>query len=116
MQADDAREAAGLARKRQKMEDGDADPLWRTWSLVKFNELETKEHARRAIEVPKEGTADAKEGVTVEVPANSTDGLDLVLHPDDLRRKTVAQLRCTSEKSFAEFPKKLDKLDYFDSR
>ena len=52
--------------------------------------------------------ADAKEGVTVEVPANSTDGLDLVLHPDDLRRKTVAQLRCTSEKSFAEFPKKLD--------
>ena len=56
------------------MEDGDADPLWRTWSLVKFNELETKEHARRAIEVPKEGTADAKDGAAMLPAGDATRG------------------------------------------
>ena len=60
MQADDAREAAGLARKRQKAEEGDAEPAYARWSTAKWNELETKEQERRAIAVPKEGEADPK--------------------------------------------------------
>mmetsp|Transcript_50123 Transcript_50123/g.107105 ORF Transcript_50123/g.107105 Transcript_50123/m.107105 type:complete len:125 (-) Transcript_50123:92-466(-) len=58
VQADDAREAAGFARKRQKAEEGDAEPSYASWSTAKWNELETKEQKRRAVEVPKEGEAD----------------------------------------------------------
>ena len=47
MQADDAREAAGLARKRQKGEELDAEPSYRRWSTAKWNELETKAQTRR---------------------------------------------------------------------
>ena len=35
MQADDAREAAGFARKRQKSEEGDAEPAYARWTLAK---------------------------------------------------------------------------------
>ena len=42
LQADDAREAAGLARKRRKGEEGDAEPTYAGWSTAKWNELETK--------------------------------------------------------------------------
>ena len=49
--ADDAREAAGLARKRQKAEEGDSEPTYRRWSPAKWNELETKEQARRAVPI-----------------------------------------------------------------
>ena len=60
-QADDAREAAGLSRKRQKAEEGDAEPTYAGWSTAKWNELETKEQRRRVVEVPKEGEADPKQ-------------------------------------------------------
>ena len=60
MQADDAREAASLPRKRQKAEEGDTEPEYASWSTAKWNELETKEQKRRAVEVPQEGEADPK--------------------------------------------------------
>ena len=56
--ADDAREAAGFERKRQKAEEGDADaePSYRRWSPAKWNELETKEQARRAVPIDESRT------------------------------------------------------------
>lgn len=57
-EADDARELAGLPRKKQKVEEGDAELSYPKWSTAKWNELETKEQKRRAVEVPKEGPAD----------------------------------------------------------
>lgn len=60
LQADDAREAAGLPRKRQKAELGDAEPAYRRWSTAKWNKLETEEQKRRTIEVPREGPANPK--------------------------------------------------------
>ena len=53
--ADDARESAGLPRKKQKVEEGDAELSYPKWSTAKWNEFETKEQKRRAVEVPKDG-------------------------------------------------------------
>ena len=50
-QADDARQAAGLARKRQKAEEPEAEPSYRRWSTSKWNELETKAQTRREQEI-----------------------------------------------------------------
>ena len=50
-QADDAREAAGLARKRQRGEAAEAEPNYRRWSVSKWNELETKAQNARAKEI-----------------------------------------------------------------
>ena len=58
--ADDAREAAGLARKRQKAEDADAEPTYRRWSTSTWNKLETEEQNRRAIKVPREGSQEGQ--------------------------------------------------------
>ena len=59
-QADDAREAAGLSRKRQKGEDEDAEATYAGWTMAKWNELENKEQKRRGVEIPTEGEADPK--------------------------------------------------------
>ena len=37
--ADDARQMAGLGRKQARIEDADAEPSWRSWTLSKFNGL-----------------------------------------------------------------------------
>ena len=50
-QADDARQAAGLSRKRQKGSEPDAEPTYRRWSTAKWNELETKVQTRRETEI-----------------------------------------------------------------
>ena len=73
-QADDAREAAGFARKKQKAEEADAEPAYAGWSTSKWNELETKEQKRRAVEVPKEGAADTKQGAAVSQGGDKTRG------------------------------------------
>jgi len=44
---DDARQAAGLARKKARAEEADEEPTWRTWTMSKWHELETKEQQRR---------------------------------------------------------------------
>lgn len=49
--ADDARLMAGLGRKKARVEDADAEPSWRSWTLSKFNELETKEQNRRSQDI-----------------------------------------------------------------
>ena len=56
LQADDAREAAGLARKKQKGEEPDAEPSYRRWSIAKWNELETKEQSRRSVPIDRSRT------------------------------------------------------------
>ena len=50
--ADDVREAAGLARKRQKAAEAEAPEAWRGWSLRTWRKLESEEQHRRLIEVP----------------------------------------------------------------
>ena len=49
--ADDAREAAGFARKKARVDEqeADAEPTWRQWTFAKWHELETKEQARRNV-------------------------------------------------------------------
>ena len=51
--AEVARAQAGLERKKQKTAEADAEP---TWSLAKWNELETKEQTRRAVEIDESKT------------------------------------------------------------
>ena len=50
-EADAAREAAGLPRKQQRGEEADAEPTYRSWTLSKWNELETKEQRRREVPI-----------------------------------------------------------------
>ena len=50
-EADAAREAAGLPRKKQRGEEADAEPTYRSWTLSKWNELETKEQRRREVPI-----------------------------------------------------------------
>ena len=56
-EADAAREAAGLPRKKQRGEEADAEPTYRSWTLSKWNELETKEQRRREVEIDSSRTA-----------------------------------------------------------
>lgn len=46
-EANSARRAAGLGEKQARVEEADAEPSWRSWTISKWNELETKEQARR---------------------------------------------------------------------
>jgi hypothetical protein len=56
-EADSAREAAGLARKKPRGEEADANATYRGWTLSKWNELETKEQKRRELAIDLSRTA-----------------------------------------------------------
>ena len=51
---------ASLLYASHQAEEPDFESTYKRWSISKWNELETKEQKRRAVEVPKEGEADPK--------------------------------------------------------
>jgi hypothetical protein len=60
LQADNAREAAGLPRKRQKTDAGDdhddAEEYYRRWSTKTWNKLETEAQKRRNVPIDRSRT------------------------------------------------------------